>query len=613
MRPRLRRKRPYDQSLPGAYGTFGSGGGVQVAYVQAAIPVSQLERISLVGEIEGSDRWPVRDLFQRDVDSERVERDLLPWLQDAEQVKFFNPLTLALVPVDPTSHAIPKEIPRLEESRFTDDAGDAWSELAHPDWYRFRWPLLDDAEYRENAWVDWSSGLVRLVAIDGQHRLSALKRYLRDTKGPGYDAFSRWSIPVVIGGLNRQSEAREWTGHTVLDVVRNIFVYINTQSRMPTRARQILLDDTDPVHICAQEVLQSFHHNDCLPPDERDDTVPPLSLFDWRGATRHGREIHSPIALKSVVELAAWLGHYVLGDQIDDEQRVALGVSESDELTKSYEEGHLLPGHHLLVRQRFRNNVLPGFNHLLQEFTPYRDYIAAVRGLERAAEHAGDAHRHALSLLRFGSHRGMSTDAATIQDRYDELIERILDAKSLPVLLGHDIGMRGVVYAFGALRDWHLEWTGTDAGGPWLPYAEWFVRNLNRMQADDWFGGGGHALRQYVTNMPGGEIINFKLDHAPRALGAFTVLVACTYAVAADDVLAASQFDEVWESFAAGEHSLHSTLRSGYRRRYMQEVAEKHPAWGLKRRREEAQTLANKAAIAHLRRFRKRLRELSGA
>ena len=71
----------YNQSLPGVYGAFGAGGGLQAFYLQSAITPVDLEKISLISEIPGSERWSVRDLFQRDVDNDRVTNGLLPYLE----------------------------------------------------------------------------------------------------------------------------------------------------------------------------------------------------------------------------------------------------------------------------------------------------------------------------------------------------------------------------------------------------------------------------------------------------------------------------------------------------------------------------------------------------
>ena len=118
--PPRRRTRTYNQKLEGVYGEFGAGASVQAFYVQAALEPAQLGRISLISDIQGSERWSVRDLFQRDVDNSRVTRALLPYLQDSSKIKFFNPLTLTVLPMDANGTSVLARMPKVIESAYED-------------------------------------------------------------------------------------------------------------------------------------------------------------------------------------------------------------------------------------------------------------------------------------------------------------------------------------------------------------------------------------------------------------------------------------------------------------------------------------------------------------
>ena len=141
MKPRLEHH-AYDAVLKGVFGTFGAGGGLQIAYLQSTLDAADLHKVRLVSEIEGSDRWPVRDLFQRDVDYERVEKSILPWLQDITKVKFFNPLTLTLIPVDPDSRSIIREVSELQRTTLVDPNGEEWIVWSSDGMYRFKWRVF---------------------------------------------------------------------------------------------------------------------------------------------------------------------------------------------------------------------------------------------------------------------------------------------------------------------------------------------------------------------------------------------------------------------------------------------------------------------------------------
>ena len=69
--PPIQSTQTYTKSIRGAFGTFGKGAGIQVCFIQGTLRPRDLKDISLVSEIPGSDKWPVQQLFQREVDELR--------------------------------------------------------------------------------------------------------------------------------------------------------------------------------------------------------------------------------------------------------------------------------------------------------------------------------------------------------------------------------------------------------------------------------------------------------------------------------------------------------------------------------------------------------------
>ena len=601
MIPPTKHRRPYDEQIRGVFGTFGAGMGIRVCFLQAALEASELSKIQLVSEIPGSDRWPVRDLFQRDVDTQRVESSILPWLQDSDKVKFFNPLTLTLVPVDFESNRILSAVPSLARSTTVDELG-TWNVLEREGLYRFRYLTSEVGPHREYGIVEWNSRNVRLVAIDGQHRLSALKRYLSDRSGPGFDGFLEWNIPVVVSGLDCNEPAQ--VSVSILDVVRNMFVYINTQARTPSKSRQILLNDEDLNYVCVQELLQYSHENDTVEEaEQRVQSRVPLLFYDWRGATENGREIPSPASLKSVTEIAEWFKFYIIGESVDENLASVFGLEEGDPLYQAFVRGDLHSGQTELVRDRFRESVLPGIAYLLESFIPYSAYIESVRNAELTWKTKSDVYRHALSQLRFGSHRGGESVQHQIAKAYDEVVHELVDFKhEVPSLLLLDIGMRGVIYAFGVLKDWHDEWLGNEESSSWLEYSKWFTRHLNTMYKQGWFTKKGNPLRLHITKNAADNIVNHKIGDAHKALGPFVCTVVCRNAFVEGDVISdEDEWAEVWETFAEG--ALLSTLISGYQKQHAADFRTQHLDWSAGKVKDESKRHGNKSSHAHLKRL----------
>lgn len=513
----------YNHQLPGVYGQFGTGAGVHAFYLQSALTPAQLDLVSLISDLRGSELWPVRDLFQRDVDNERITESLLPYLQDGEKIKFFNPLTLTLLPISENDDSVLSRMP-MEEAESTMQEGDyEWDFFERKNYHRMRW-VKDNPQY---ALLEWSDTRTKLVAIDGQHRLSALKRFWADHDTRVHKDFSTWRIPVVIISF------RVGTGQpeppSVLEVVRNIFVYINTEARIVNRARQILLSDESVNAVCTQEIIECSHENDLLQSEKRVSGRLPLLFYDWRGEESEKQRIHAPASVKGVEEICDWFENYVIGEDFKADQETALGIIPVHPLKEAFHRRKLNHTDSRSLRKLVRKELLPAVSHLLENFTPYRSYLEELRGLEREYENEkrSDLARHAFYELRFGTNLAPESIKRKVQEVLAEIKSKIEDIKKerLHTLISLDIGMRGVVCAFGSLRRCF--------GNPeWLTFAEWFTRALNRLYEDEWLDLRSSRRREFLLHVAEDHsegIVNYRLEDAEHALGAYLQLLVAAY------------------------------------------------------------------------------------
>lgn len=570
------RKPLYNRQLDGVYGEFGAGAGVQAFYLQSAIIPGQLNWVSLISDIQGSERWPVPDLFQRDVDNERVGKSLLPYLKDMQKIKFFNPLTLTVLPMDENGTSVLTQMPKVVESATTENDRN-WKYLERKHYYRIRW-VEDHPQY---AMLEWSDTRSRLVAIDGQHRLSALKRFLTDNKEDSHQNFMSWRIPVVIVSF-RAGEGRD-EPPSVLEVVRSIFVYINTEAKEVSEARKILLSDESVNDVCAQELLERAHTNDLLPRSDRKPHYLPLLFYDWRGEEAEKRQSHAPAAVKSVEEIRNWFRHYILGDDFGTEQETALGIDLARPLLhQAFHDRKLSHTASKEIRKLIRTNLLPAVAHLLEDFVPYRFYIADLRALEQEYERAGqsDLARHAFYELRFGTNHADASVKDDVKSILDEIKARIDASRKKHLLkpIDLDIGMRGVTAAFGCLRRWVQD-------PNWTNYSELFTRALNRMYEDGWLNLTKGAKRRkfllHIAEDHNETIINYRLEdmrnvHGINALGAYVELLVAAHAL---------PWPKSWgdEWLALREDlldTLNNTIVRGYKKQIRPQLREKFPSGG---------------------------------
>lgn len=598
--PRL--KKQYGHRLHGVYGRFGSGAGVEAFYLQTALSPAQLDWVSLISDVRGSERWPVRDLFQRDVDDDRITAYLLPYLQDVEKTKFFNPLTLTLLPME--EDEVLREMPTFNQTKLQED-GLSWEVLERPDYHRVRW-IHDEPYY---ALLEWNDMRTKLVAIDGQHRLSALKRFWKDHSAPSYAAFQTWRLPVVIVSFRVGNELIQ--PPTMLEVVRSIFVYINTEARQVNPARQILLSDESINAVCTQELVESAHANDLMSPEDRDPRRLPLLFYDWRGEESSLQRVHAPAAVKDVEEIHNWMEHYLLGKDFSDEQAAALHVDRGDNLHKAFHAKKLRYEDSKHVRLRAQEALLPGVRHLLENFTPYKNYVEHLRRLESQFQgsNQSDLDRHAFDELRFGTNQAPEANQDEVKARLAEIrreIER-LKAEFFHEPIDREIGMRGVVCAFAELR-------GCFGNPNWYEYAEWFVRALNRLYADHWLDCRPETPRRefllHVAYDHNPVTVNYRLHQIRGALGAYLGLLILAFGHPIED-----HWDDARQTC---KDELSDALRSTLVRGFKREVRP-----GLKQQEEfmeggvkltkAVQKEADKLADKQMRKFQKEIEKIEKA
>ncbi|MCY4482209.1 MAG: hypothetical protein OXC12_04970 [Spirochaetaceae bacterium] len=592
-------RKDYNHQIQGVYGEFGAGSGLRAFYLQSTFTPSELRRISLISDISGSERWPVRDLFQRDVDNERVSEGLVPYLQDESKIKFFNPLTLTTLPMAPDGNSVRSEMLPVVESEIDQDQQN-WECLTRDGYYRMRW-IKGHPEY---AILEWNDQRTRLVAIDGQHRLSALKRFEHDPSSRSYRNFSKWRIPIVV--VCFRSEETGPKAPRVLDVVRNIFVYINTEAKVVNKARQILLTDESVNCICTQELLQRSHGNDILEPDEQNMKLLPLLFFDWRGEESRGQPVHAPAAVKNIEEIRDWFEYYVLGEDYSYEQELALDINPAHELHTVFHENReagtkaLSHTASLRVRELAKQDLLPSVSYVLENFTPYRKYTEALRALEAEYSESSDLARHAFYELRFGTNPALEANKDEVRRILDSLKNDIEEKKRFDELTRLEIGLRGVMFSFGELR---LAFRRPQ----WMEYAMWFTTALNRVYEGRWLDlearqrGQKHLL--HIVKDHNDSVVNYRLGDMDDALGAYISLFVVAYGDPVPDEWAHDNGSFSEERL----ERLEGTLRRGYKREVRRQLREQFPNGG-KELTAAVNKEATKLATRHIRRLEKALR-----
>ena len=512
----------YTQKYYGAFGKLGDYA-TKVKYLQTTIKIDQLDQITRVDTIPGSQEWGVRELFQRGINIDRVNNEINNYFMSTEQQKFFNPLTIALLPME--NGQVVEEI--LEKGDLKDDeifenegVGENaldYKIIEAKDFYKFR--ILETAtQYSE---IHINPDKVELVAIDGQHRLTSLKKLYAKYKSDSTNAqleqvdFINWTIPIILLAF----PVVPTSSADILKSMRNIFITINKQAKEPTFAQNILLDDFDVNAICTQELLNKCH-------SEKKNAEVPLLYFDWMGAREMKNKDDRNISHLDIEELYHLHENYFIrqkpknkDERISQKQYEMLNIEE----IKGEKIDTTIRGWDEDIRDCYAENNLSAIIKFFSNFLPTKQYIDFLKKLEE--EGTSDSQENALYKIKFGS----ILDPDNKSDAEKEAIEIEIAAykrKSKQELdkiglFKHDIGLRGVLSAFKQLYKCFK--TIEEEIPKYEDFMDWFIKHINKVYEDGHLIKDGNELLDKIAlnQIKDWQIINYKHSAQDNNLGAY--------------------------------------------------------------------------------------------
>jgi DGQHR domain-containing protein len=295
---------PQIHALGGQF-TFG---GVKIPYFTAHLTLSQVrDSLKTPNELAA---WTHEDeelesLYQRSIDYKRVEKSILPYLNDntGRSPKFFNSLTVALVPRKHNSF-VDYDSGDLEAPGLEPESGEADSFNVGPitigTYQEFD---SDNPDTYSISMLRWNKDEVACVAIDGQHRLHAIKRISDMDDEAGRN--TRISVIFILPAAELGYQAPESTGGSIVKLLRSIFIDLNKHAVPVKRARLILLDDKDPHSLIVRRLIENKLSNVSYPVLLKEHRLP-LGCIDWHGEEiklDQGPYITTVLMLNRILEL----------------------------------------------------------------------------------------------------------------------------------------------------------------------------------------------------------------------------------------------------------------------------------------------------------------------
>ena len=235
--------------------------------------------------------WNLEEIFQRELDTQRVQHDILNgYLLEKNSMVFFNDNGSSYSKQqDPSQkigegfeHAEKEDIPLIPHSE--QDVYDAgWKEIFQRDMKGIQLNLMSMTkgyEHVDSGRLRWSPDLIDGVAVDGQHRLAAIREWGKSA----HNVSKLNRIPVIFilageeFGYTYKDERKEPLA--ISHTSRRVFTNLNKHARNVDKIRGLILDDTDLKARVVRSLLTSQTQEDSL-------KKIPLTLMHWQTEQLH--------------------------------------------------------------------------------------------------------------------------------------------------------------------------------------------------------------------------------------------------------------------------------------------------------------------------------------
>jgi hypothetical protein len=305
--------RDYNLPIYGQRGEYSLSAMVKVPYFMALMDLKRVTaELKTHEEVSPSleTKYNLVELFQRNIDPNRVQKEIVEgYLKNPNKLKFFNSITIVLLPKDGAGiiqrdfEDYPNNDPRIpyQDGNQFDDFFDNEQHERNV----FGGVQFVTTETAALSRLRWDRKRVDAVAVDGQHRLKALKLWMDGKNKELVDVEKATRIPVIFLLLNQKVgflAAPGSNNYGIKSIAREIFTDLNKNAREVDMATQIILDDRSVASCCVRELVTESTCTD-------HDSLLPLSLLRWQEANNR---FDQKYYLNSLVNL-----HLIVEDLLD--------------------------------------------------------------------------------------------------------------------------------------------------------------------------------------------------------------------------------------------------------------------------------------------------------
>lgn len=273
-------------SFPFVWGSFGIDNW-KIPYFSTTMSLEEAARdLDLTSDLPGSSTqdFNLEELFQREINWHRVTTIIAPWLMSAEKPQFFSALTIVILPKSPTENKILQDFSSSHDWKNPPIQGFQHLLPVGPVSVGTYEAVVDAYKnFPQQGRIRWNKSEAFAVAIDGQHRLAAMKYVEKRTRNNALDAVRKMRVPVNVlifspeVGFSRS--AIEPLDN--IQLMRKLFIGLNAHSVKVSRVRNLLLEDSS-AHALALRSLLRAKLDDDFSALESEQPQFPLSVIDWQ-------------------------------------------------------------------------------------------------------------------------------------------------------------------------------------------------------------------------------------------------------------------------------------------------------------------------------------------
>ncbi|MCV6620120.1 MAG: hypothetical protein OIF51_00030 [Cellvibrionaceae bacterium] len=273
----------YIKPIYGNVGKYTLSEGVELPYFVSSVSIERvMDELKIAEEYPADleNKWALTELYQREVDRERVKADMVAgYLSDPNKLKFFNALTVVLLPKSEEE----KIVDKFEDSTAGDppipyDGNDPTDSLWNStEAEKVNFGGVQFVRYGDQARLRWDENSVHAVVVDGQHRLQSLKEY-KNTMTAFTTKIKQTKIPVIFVLISEKAgfvAKNDNASQSIRSMAREIFTDLNKNAKEVDKARELVLDDWSINAKCIRTLLTEETAKDSL------DLIP-LSLIRWQ-------------------------------------------------------------------------------------------------------------------------------------------------------------------------------------------------------------------------------------------------------------------------------------------------------------------------------------------